>query len=149
MRKAFLCALGAWGIVGVAIPFGSGSARVAAQTLVLALTALWLAHISAASVRVTRFLVSEQFKKQQDHQITNEPWSRRKLIINFSRVFGLTALISVAPGPPALAQGCECPDDQKPGYNVYLKQCFCCPANNTVCYDETSNWCCLKAGCDC
>lgn len=147
-RSALLAALAAWGVALAVWHAGANPVlSMLCTAMALSLAALWLAHLLAASIRATRFL-EEHSRKRPDHPIAGA-WSRRTLIVNFSRVLGLTALVSLAPRRWAFAQNCQCETGCKPGYNVYLKQCFCCPDNTTICYDEASNWCCLEAGCDC
>lgn len=132
MRQALLAAFGTWALALAATAFTDASWIVAPMVVAaLGLTALWLAHVCAFSLRATiaASCATRDISAGESAQtVAAAPFSRRQFAAEFARVAVVAAMATAlsARASTVLAQGrCDC---SKCRSNQY-----CCPTANGYC----------------
>ena len=124
MRTAFFLMLGSWAVAATAaVVTDQSPAHVAAGIAAVGATILWLAHVTAFSLRAVAREASTG--------------RRRTLIFVGAASFAISAT-----SLPAFAQKCPCRQNYKCCFNYDAKRHVCAPRNAVCCTHATSPWYC-------
>lgn len=147
MRLAFQTALIGWLGTGLAALYAPGWPAIAAGVSAGLLTALWLAHVLAFSVRwIKTVAVGESGTLALADPVL---WPRRKVLSIIGRTFVFTLAATMIPKAAwgacnCFDEGCSCSDPAFPQcvYNPGRNESTCCGRDAVGCAAPYLTYCC-------